>query len=73
MHRLLRWGSSTVAELAAADAALAGEQPPADIGALQDPVNDAQPLLPPSEAASHNLPVANTDEVARPAARAASR
>lgn len=73
MHRLLRWGSSTITELAAADAALAGEQLPADLGALKDPVDAAQPLLPPTEAASHDLPVANRDEVARPAARAASR
>ena len=73
MHRLLRWGSSTVAELAAANAALAGEQPPADIGVLEDPVQAAQPLLSSTEAASQDHPEANRDAVARPAAKAASR
>lgn len=70
MHRLLRWGSSVVTELAAADAALAGEQLPADIG-QEGPVDAAQPLLSPT--AGHDHPAANRDEVARPAARAASR
>ena len=69
---MLRWGSSTVADLAAAGVAHAGQQLPADTGQADD-VDTSWPMMSPTEAASQSHFLSDGNEVKRPAARAASR
>lgn len=70
--RLLRWGTSTAAELAAADAAHAGQQLPTETDQT-DRVDQSWPMLSPTEAASPSHSLSTGSEVNSPAARAASR